>query len=161
MDGLDLSADVPVNVGLKDVIPRESVRNAKLDSLVRSVIKDVPLIVQKYPATEKMATVRTVSRAGPDGNVSALDTVIMILMHVVLIKDVRPASPVGMDRIAGLLALRTAIRTDAVETGDFARVVKTDFMVVSACALGFAIPLVATRKVLVMYVLMDITGISV
>ena len=159
MDGLDLSVDVPVNVGLKDVIPRESVRNAKLDSLVRSVIKDVPLIVQKYPATEKTATVRTVSRAGPNGNVSALDTV--ILMHVVLIKDVRPANPVGMDRIAGLLALRTVIRADAVETGDFARVVKTDFMVVSACALGFAIPVVATRKVLVVYVLMDITVLSV
>lgn len=159
MDGLDLSADVPVNVGLKDVIPRESVRNAKLASLVRSVIKDVPLIVQKYPATENMATVRAVSRAGPDRSVSALDTV--ILMHVVLIKDVCPANPVGMDRIAGLLALRTVIRADAVETGDFARVVKTDFMVVSACALGFAIPLVATRKVLVVYVLMDITVLSV
>lgn len=159
MDGLDLSADVPVNVGLKDVIPRESVRNAKLASLVRSVIKDVPLIVQKYPATENMATVRTVSRAGLDGSVSALDTV--ILMHVVLIKDVHPANPVGMDRIVGLLAQRTVIRADAVEKGDFARVVKTDFMVVSACALGFAIPLVATRKVLVVYVLMDITGISV
>ena len=70
MDGLDLRADVPVNVGLKDVIPRESVRNAKLASLVRSVIKDVPLIVQKYPATENMATVRAVSRAGLDRSVS-------------------------------------------------------------------------------------------
>ena len=80
MDGLDLSADVPMDVGLQDVIARESVRNAKQASLVRSVIKDVPLIVTIRNVTER---VENVYHVNPVGMVKTVNVLVSALWTVV------------------------------------------------------------------------------